>query len=207
MFIGAGGVLAFIVGSWCSGVVENDNDCYWYIKVNIFSYCEGTRIYNHLFHKRTLNHLAKLKIWPNGWVFVYELSGCGFESRCNHLNFKCHAWFEQRVPWHSGKYRTWIHSEMHTWHNKKIQSIFSVSLDSRKTSSTNVEQVVFFILLDRNGENGRWSASDGISLSCSFSGSDFLVPNAGSFLSTWWLFSLSWSFLFNTNFDIIVITL
>ena len=21
-------------------------------------------------------------IWPNGWVFVYKLSGCGFESRC-----------------------------------------------------------------------------------------------------------------------------
>ena len=28
-------------------------------------------------------------IWqvsPNGWVFVYELSGSGFESSCNHLN-------------------------------------------------------------------------------------------------------------------------
>ena len=27
-------------------------------------------------------------IWPvllNGWVFVYKLSGCGFESRCCHL--------------------------------------------------------------------------------------------------------------------------
>ena len=26
-------------------------------------------------------------IWPawlNGWVFVYELSGCGFESSCSH---------------------------------------------------------------------------------------------------------------------------
>ena len=23
----------------------------------------------------------------NGWVFVYELSGCGFESRCSHLEF------------------------------------------------------------------------------------------------------------------------
>ena len=25
-------------------------------------------------------------VWPNGWVFVYELSGCGFESSCSHLN-------------------------------------------------------------------------------------------------------------------------
>ena len=23
-------------------------------------------------------------IWPNGWVFVYELSGSGFESSCSH---------------------------------------------------------------------------------------------------------------------------
>ena len=21
----------------------------------------------------------------NGWVFVYELSGCGFESSCSHM--------------------------------------------------------------------------------------------------------------------------
>ena len=27
-------------------------------------------------------------VWLNGWVFVYELSGCGFESRHCHL-IKC----------------------------------------------------------------------------------------------------------------------
>ena len=42
-------------------------------------------------------------VWLNGWVFVYELSGCGFESTCSHLNFRFRACFEQRVPWHSGK--------------------------------------------------------------------------------------------------------
>ena len=26
-------------------------------------------------------------VWPNGWVFVYELSGPGFEFSCSHLNF------------------------------------------------------------------------------------------------------------------------
>ena len=26
-------------------------------------------------------------VWLNGLVFVYKLSGCGFESRCSHLNF------------------------------------------------------------------------------------------------------------------------
>ena len=36
-----------------------------------------------------LVHKQTLTIWPvwlNGWVFVYELSGCEFESRCTHLN-------------------------------------------------------------------------------------------------------------------------
>ena len=26
-------------------------------------------------------------VWPNGWVFVYELSGCGFESRCSQTKY------------------------------------------------------------------------------------------------------------------------
>ena len=25
-------------------------------------------------------------VWPNDWVFICELSGCGFESCCSHLN-------------------------------------------------------------------------------------------------------------------------
>ena len=32
-------------------------------------------------------------VWPNGWVFVYKLSGCGFESRCSRLNVRYHACF------------------------------------------------------------------------------------------------------------------
>ena len=43
--------------------------------------CNRTRTQNHLVRKRTINHLAR----PNGWVLVYELSGSGFESSCNHL--------------------------------------------------------------------------------------------------------------------------
>ena len=35
-------------------------------------------------------------------MFVYELSDCGFGSRCCHLNFKYDACFEQEVPGHSG---------------------------------------------------------------------------------------------------------
>ena len=64
-------------------------------------------------------------IWsvlPNGWVFVYELSGCGFKSTCRHLNFRYRACFGQGVPWHLGKYKVWIHSEMRMWHDSNIQT-------------------------------------------------------------------------------------
>ena len=61
-------------------------------------------------------------VWLNGWVFVYKLSGCGFESRCSHFNLGYFACLEQGVPWHSGNYRVRIHLETHTWHNKNIQS-------------------------------------------------------------------------------------
>ena len=56
------------------------------------------------------------------FLFVYELSGCGFESRCSHLSLKYCACFKQGVPWHSSNYRVWIHFETHTWHVKNKQS-------------------------------------------------------------------------------------
>ena len=60
--------------------------------------------HSHLVRKPTLNHLVKLAFkWfscvvstylcgvfdcmLNSWVSVYELSVCGFESRCCHLKF------------------------------------------------------------------------------------------------------------------------
>ena len=30
-------------------------------------------------------------VWPNGWVFVYQLSDSGFESSCSHLRFSLFA--------------------------------------------------------------------------------------------------------------------
>ena len=61
-------------------------------------------------------------VWLNGWVFVYELSGSGFESSCCHLNFRFRACFEQGVHWHLSNYRVWIHSKTRTWRDKNIQS-------------------------------------------------------------------------------------
>ena len=61
-------------------------------------------------------------VWLNCWIFVYELCGCGFESRCSHLNFRFRDCFEQGFHWHSGNCGVWIHSKTRTWHDKKIQS-------------------------------------------------------------------------------------
>ena len=88
---------------------------FMYCKEVTLSDCNGAQTHNHLVRKRALN----------GWVFIYELSGCGFESPCSHLNFRFRACFEQGVVSHSGNYRVWIHSETRTWHNKKIQSSHS----------------------------------------------------------------------------------
>ena len=95
--------------------------CWWeilqwktYLKKDpVTSDCSGTQTHNHLVHKWTLNHFRP--VWLNGWVFVYELSVCGFESCCSHLNFKFPACFEQGIPWQSDNYRVWIHSEMCMW--------------------------------------------------------------------------------------------
>ena len=69
-------------------------------------------------------------VWPNGWVFVYELSGSGFESSCSHLNFRFRACFEQGVPWYSSNYRVWIHFETRTWHEHghTVKDIMSLAV-------------------------------------------------------------------------------
>ena len=56
--------------------------------ISSLSDSNGIRTHNHLVHKRTINHLAKL---------ANELSGCGFESRCCHLKGKI-AWKSSLNP-------------------------------------------------------------------------------------------------------------
>ena len=64
-------------------------------------------------------------IWPNGWVFIYKLSGSGCESSSSHLNIRFDPCFDQGIPWHPGNYRVWIHCEMRTWQDENIQSNIS----------------------------------------------------------------------------------
>ena len=41
---------------------------------------------------------AWMSVWLNGWVFIYELSGCGLESCCCHLNQLTSHKFEMPDP-------------------------------------------------------------------------------------------------------------
>ena len=82
------------------------------------------KTYNQMHHtdKYSQHSWIIWPVWPNSLVFVYELSGCGFESRCIHLIFRYGACFQQGVSWHSGNCRVWIHSQTRTWHDKNTQS-------------------------------------------------------------------------------------
>ena len=63
--------------------------------------CEMTRTYSQMHHTDKYSEHSSIirPVWPNGWVFVYELIGSGFKSSCSHLNFRLWACFEQGVPW------------------------------------------------------------------------------------------------------------
>ena len=82
-----------------------------------------TRTYTQMHRTDKYSQLSSIiqSVWPNGWMFVYEVSGCGFEPCCSHLNFRYCPCLEQEVHWHSAKYRVWIRCETRTWHDKNIQ--------------------------------------------------------------------------------------
>ena len=46
---------------------------------------DGLKLYGN---EKGLDSLVQTKLIFTGWVFVYELNGCGFESHCCHLK-KC----------------------------------------------------------------------------------------------------------------------
>ena len=64
------------------------SDCNW---ARTCSQMHGTNKYSQ--HSSVI-----LQLWLNDRVFVYELSGCGFQSSCSHLNFRFRDCFEQGVP-------------------------------------------------------------------------------------------------------------
>ena len=80
------------------------------------------RTYNQMHRKDMYSQQNSIiwSVWLYGWVFLYEPSGCGFESSCSSLNFRFTACIEEVVPWYSGIYRVWIHSVTRSWHYKNM---------------------------------------------------------------------------------------
>ena len=64
----------------------------------ILSVSNGIRTNYHFVRKRIQYSIISAN-WPN------ELSGCGFESLCCHLNLRYRACFEQGVTWYPSNYR------------------------------------------------------------------------------------------------------
>ena len=71
-----------------------------YKQISGITYIDSNKIQTHT---HWVSKQTNWPVWLNGCVFVYELSGCGFESCYYNLNFKYGACFKQGVPWHSGK--------------------------------------------------------------------------------------------------------
>ena len=87
------------------------------------------RTYNQMHHTDKYSQQSSItwRVWLNSWVFVYKLRGCGFESRCSHLNFRYCACFEQVVPWYSDNYRVQIYAKTCAWHKNKQHEDVNVS--------------------------------------------------------------------------------
>ena len=79
----------------------------------------------HLFWLQSFLSIFKLfeKIEKYIWAIIVRTHSSiivRFKSCCSHLNFRSRTCFKQGVPWHSGNYKVWIHSETPMWHDKNI---------------------------------------------------------------------------------------
>ena len=91
--------------------------------------------YSQMYHTDKYSHHSSIiwPVWLNGWMFIYELSECGFESSWCLWNFRYCACFKQGVPWHSSNYRVYIYSETSTWHdNVSLKDIYIWMLMPRR---------------------------------------------------------------------------
>ena len=75
--------------------------------------CDIIKLHSLLHHTGKYSQYSSIvwPVWLNGWVFVNQLSGCGFDSRCSHLTYRYCTWLQQGVTWYLGNYRVQIHAE------------------------------------------------------------------------------------------------
>ena len=86
--------------------------------------CDIIRTYSQI-HCTDKHFQHSSIIWPvslNGWVFAYELSGCGFKFRCSNLDFRYRACFEKGLLHIQATIECRYPSETRTWHDKNKHS-------------------------------------------------------------------------------------
>ena len=91
------------------------------------------------------NYESNLASWLNGWVFVYELSGCGFESCGLLLKLQISCLFRAKSSLTLRQLRVYTDFETRTWRDNNIQC---ASYDIY--SYDQYLQVEFFSLSDKN---------------------------------------------------------
>ena len=69
-----------------------------------------------------LRFLCFPRLYQSDWAVFWVLI-CMVHLNLTHLT---HLLQKQGVPWHSGNYRVWIHSETRKWHNNNIQLYQSI---------------------------------------------------------------------------------
>ena len=67
-------------------------------------------------------------VWLNGWVFVYELSGCGFESSCSQIRLFFCVWMfillsKVYCLFNSSNFRKYHSSIVSAWQINKRNSL------------------------------------------------------------------------------------
>ena len=69
--------------AWNWYKIWNLSDCSW-TQIQV---CDMIRKYSNMHSTNKYSQHSSIiwPVWLNGWMFVYELSGCGFESSCSHL--------------------------------------------------------------------------------------------------------------------------
>ena len=82
-----------------------------------------SRTYSHMHDRDEYSQQISIiwPVWLNGWVFVYELSDCGFKSLL-HLNFRYSSGWSKEFLDFQTNYRVYIHYKTRTWNDKNIQS-------------------------------------------------------------------------------------
>ena len=75
----------------CQGTGCSKQTRYWkFTWFTLKRVCDMIKTYCQMHHTNKYSQHSSIiwQVWLNGWVFAYELGGCGFQSRCNHLSFR-----------------------------------------------------------------------------------------------------------------------